>query len=134
MNVIQKLIEKLKPIPGVRYEIRQDAIRVLAPDSNGYEVALLMLPEGGMAVYFAAWHMEFTDENSAVGTFLGGLSDMYCLKVTSGGGVDYRWTILYREPTGWREGSTVVLARHPFFQSQQVRYLLNQLIPSSQQR
>lgn len=134
MNVVGKLVEILKTIPKARYEFREDAVRVLAPDSNGYEVALLLHPEGGMAVYFASWHMEFRDEQSAIGTFLGGLSDMYCIKVTSRGGVDYRWTILYREPTGWRQGSTIGVFRYPLFQSQQVRYLLNQLLPSSQQR
>jgi arylsulfatase A-like enzyme len=100
MNVIEQLIEVLQRNPQVRYEFRADAIWALAPDSSGYEVALLMHPQGYYTVSLATWHMEFTDEHSAIGTFLGGLSDCYRLKVVSRGNADYRWTIQYREGDG----------------------------------
>ncbi len=39
MNVIEHLVAVLERNPQVRYEFRADAIRALAPDSSGYEVA-----------------------------------------------------------------------------------------------
>jgi hypothetical protein len=132
MNIIENLIEILKRNPQVRYEFRADAIRALAPDPSGYEVALLMHNEGYFTVYFATWHMEFTDANSAIGTFLGGLSECYRLKVSSRGNVDYRWTIEYREPDGWRSGSTVGLVRYKFWRRRHIRYLQNRLLPLSE--
>jgi len=87
MNAVQKIVAILKRYPAVRYEFRADAIRALAPDENGYEVALLMDPQPYYTVCLATWHMEFADENSAIGTFLGGLSGAYRLEVTSRGGL-----------------------------------------------
>jgi len=132
MNIIERLVEILKRNPQVRYEFRADAIRALAADSSGYEVALLMHSEGDYSVYLATWHTEFTDENSAIGTFLGGLSECYRLEVSSRGNEDYRWTIQYREPGGWRTGSTVGLLRYKFWRRRQVRYLQNRLLPLSE--
>src|SRR5215831_11314319 len=87
MNAIEKIAAILKQYPGVRYEFRADAIRALAPDENGYEVALLMYPQPQYTVCLATWHMEFTNEDDAIGTFLGGLSEAYRLEVTSRGDV-----------------------------------------------
>ena len=136
MNAIEQIIEVLKQNPQVRYEFRADAIRALAPDSNGYEVALLMHANGSYTVCLATWHMEFTDEYSAVGTFLSGLTDDYRLKVASRGNVDYRWTIQYREPDGWKDGSTVGLLRYKFWRRRRIRYLQNHMVsfPEPQQR
>jgi hypothetical protein len=128
MNVIEQLIEVLKRNPQVRHEFRADAIRALAPDSSGYEVALLMHAQDYYTVYLATWRMEFTDQNSAIGTFLAGLSECYRLKVASRGNLDYRWTIQYREGDGWRNGSTVGLFRYKFWRRRQIRYLQNRLL------
>lgn len=129
MNVIEKIIDVLKQYPQVRYEFRSDAIRALAADGNGYDVALLMQPQSCYTVCLATWHMEFTDENSAIGTFLGGLTEAYRLKVASRGGVDYLWTIQYRESYGWRDGSTVGIFRYKFWRRKKIRYLQNHLLP-----
>jgi hypothetical protein len=72
--------------------------------------------------------MEFADERSAIGTFLGGLSEAYRLRVTSRGNVDYRWMIQYREGDGWINGSTVGIFRYPFWKKKKIRYLQNNLI------
>jgi hypothetical protein len=129
MNVIEQIIDILKQYSGVRYESRSDAIRALAADANGYEVALLMQPQPCYTVCLATWHMEFTDENSAIGTFLGGLTEGYRLKVASRGNVDYRWTIQYRESYGWRDGSTVCVFGYKFWRRKKIRYLQNHLLP-----
>jgi len=128
MSTIEKVIEILKRNPQVRYEFRADAIRALAPNSDGYEVSLLMHAQDLYTVYLATWHMEFADEKSAIGTFLGGLTDGYRLKVVSSGTVDYRWTIQYQEGIGWRDGSTVGLFRDTFGQRKHIRYLQNHLL------
>ncbi len=91
-----------------------------------------MHAEGYYTVCLATWHTEFTDEDSAIGTFLGGLSECYRLKVVSRGKVDYRWTIQYREGEGWRNGSTVGLFRFKFWRRRQIRYLQNRLLPFSE--
>ena len=132
MNAIEKIIEVLKENPQIRYESRSDAIRALAPDSNGYEVALLMHAYGTYTVCLATWHMEFTDEYSAIGTFFGGLSEDYRLKVASRENVDYRWTIQYREPDRWRDGSTVRIFRYKFWRRRHIRYLQNHLVSFSE--
>jgi hypothetical protein len=128
MNAIEKIVEVLKENPQVRYEFRKDAIRALAPDSNGYEVALLMHAENHYTVCLATWHMEFADEYSAVGTFLSGLTEDYRLKVASRGNVDYRWTIQYREGPGWTNGSTVGIFRYKFWRRKRIRYLQNHML------
>ena len=71
MNTIEKVVEIVKEYPAIQYEFRADAVRVLAPDENGYEVALVMHSQAHYTVYLATWHMEFEDEGSAVGKFTG---------------------------------------------------------------
>ncbi len=127
MNVIERIIHILKCYPEVRYEFRSDAIRALAADASGYEVALLMQPQPCYTVCLATWHMEFADENSAIGTFLGGLTEVYRLKVSSRGGRDYRWTIQYRD-YGYSDGSTVVTFNFKFWRRKKIRYLQNHLL------
>lgn len=130
LNIIESIVDMLKKYPEARHEHRSDAIRVLAPNEEGYEVALLIRPEGrGYTVCLATWHMEFADEHSAIGTFLGGLSEAYRLKVASRGNVDYRWTIQYKDANDWIDGSTVGIFSYPFWKRKKVRYLQNNLIP-----
>jgi len=133
MNAIEKIDAILRQYPAVHYEFRADAIRALAPDENGYEVALLMHPQAYYTVCLATWHMEFTDENEAIGTFLGGLSEAYRLEVTSRGGKDYLWRIQYQESYGWRTGSAVGIFRIKFWRRKRVRYLQNHILPLPKQ-
>jgi len=72
--------------------------------------------------------MEFAEERSAIGTFLGGLSEAYRLRVSSRGNVDYRWMIQYREGDGWINGSTVGIFRYPFWKKKKIRYPSKQSI------
>jgi len=129
VKIIETLVDILKPYPNVRHEFRSDAVRVLAPDEEGYEVALLVRSDGGgYTVCLASWHMEFAEERSAIGTFLGGLSEAYRLRVSSRGNVDYRWMIQYREGDGWINGSTVGIFRYPFWKKKKIRYPSKQSI------
>ena len=134
MNAIEKIIAILKQYPDVRYEFRADAIRALALDEKGYEVALLMYPQPQYTVCLATWHMEFTNEDDAIGTFLGGLSEAYRLEVTSRGGVDYLWRIQYWESGGWRSGSAVGIFRQKFWQRKKIRYLQNHIVPLPEEK
>jgi len=134
MNVIQQIVGILNQYPEIRYEFRADAIRVLAPDENGYEVALLVHSGSHYTVCLATWHMEFYDGHDAIGTFLGGLSEAYRLEVTSRGGVDYFWRIQYQETYGWRSGSAVGIFRIRFWQRKKIRYLQNHFLPLPQRR
>jgi hypothetical protein len=129
MNTVERIVEILKAHPKVRYEYRSDAVRVLAADENGYEVALLMHSEGNYTVCLATWHMEFNDEYSAVGTFLGGLTESYRLRVSSRGNEDYLWRIQYQEKGGWRDGSAVGIFNFKFWRREKIRYLQNHLLP-----
>jgi hypothetical protein len=103
MNAIEKIVDILKQYPGIQYEFRADAIRALAPDESGYEVALLMHPQPYYTVCLATWDMEFADEDSAIGTFLGGLTEAYRLEVTVAG----EWTISGESSIGSRTGGGV---------------------------
>jgi len=131
MNVIQQIVDILQQYPEIRYEFRADAIRVLAPHGNGYEVALLTYPQPYYTVCLATWHMEFTDENEAIGTFLGGLSEDYRLEVTSRGGKDYLWRIQYQESYGWRSGSAVGIFQFKFWRRKRIRYLQNHIFATA---
>ena len=134
MNVIQQIVDILNQYPEIRYEFRADRIRVLAPDENGYEVALLVHPGSHYTVCLATWHMEFADRHDAIGTFCGGLSEAYRLEVTSRGGVDYLWRIQYQESYGWRNGSAVGIFRIRFWRRKKIRYLQNHILPLPQRR
>ena len=134
MDAIEKIVAILKQYPGVGYEFRPDAIRALAPNENGYEVALLMYPQPKYTVCLATWHMEFTNENDAIGTFLVGLSEAYRLEVTSRGGVDCLWRIQYREGSGWSSGSAVGSFRIKFWRRKKIRYLQNHILPLPEER
>ena len=134
MNAIQQIVGILNQYPEIRYEFRAHAIRVLAPDESGYEVALLVHPGPNYTVCLATWHMEFVDEYDAIGTFLGGLSEAYRLEVTSRGGSDYLWRIQYQESYGWRSGSAVGIFRVKFWQRKKIRYLQNHILPLPQER
>jgi hypothetical protein len=129
MNVIEQIVDILNQYPAMRYEFRGDAVRVLAPNESGYEVALLVHPGSHYTVCLATWHMEFADSHDAIGTFLGGLSEAYRLEVTSRGGVDYLWRIQYQESYGWRSGSAVGIFRVKFWRRKKIRYLQNHILP-----
>jgi hypothetical protein len=87
-------------------------------------VALLVRPES-YTVCFAFWHEEVSDEQMAMNGFMNGLSDGCRLRVTSRGGVDYRWSLEIREAGGWIGGSTVGIFRYPFWKKKITRYLQN---------
>ncbi len=123
MQAIEKILDFLKQYPFVRYERREDAIRAFPSSEKGFEVALLVTPES--YVCYALWHTEFADEQMAVNAFQNGFSDAVRLRVTSQGGVDYRWRIEFREAGGWISSSAVGIFRYPFWKKKITRYLQN---------
>ena len=125
MDTIEKLIDFLRQYPFIKYQHRQDAIRVFPSSEKGFEVALLVRPDESYTVCFEFWHTEFTDEEMAMHAFKNGLSDAFRLRVSSRGGVDYKWSIEFREAGEWIGGSTVFIFRYPFWKKKMTRYLQN---------
>lgn len=124
MQPIEKLAEFLNQYPFVKYERRENAIRAFPTSEKGFDVTLLVNP-GSYTVCYALWHTEFADEHLAVNAFKNGLSDTRRLRVTSRGGVDYRWRVEFRAAGRWIGGSAVGTSRYPFWKKKMTRYLQN---------
>jgi hypothetical protein len=130
MSAIEKLKDKLKAYPEVKYEETAGEIRVCAANEKGFEVGIVCGDEDECLVSFEGWHEDFrkNQADDAIGCFLWGLTNKVRIKVTSRGGVDYHWTVQHFEEGKWQSCGVVGLLWFPFWRKKTVRYLQNDLI------
>jgi hypothetical protein len=128
MDVIEELAERLKNIPGARYEVEGDSITVLPTSPDGFTVSAVKNGDG-YTVFFNGWHEDFESAEETVTVFGLGLSDECRLREYRRGSFVYRWTVEFLEDGQWEEQSTTGLLLFPFWRRPQMRYLQNGLLP-----
>jgi hypothetical protein len=130
MCSIEKIKQKLKAFPQLKYEETSDGIRVSSEDEKGFEVGLVCGVEDGYYVYYGGWHEQFSKDEAedAIGCFLWGLTDNVRLKVKSRGSFQYHWTVQYFEKGKWTYWGCVGLLWFPFWRKKTIRYFQNNLI------
>ena len=130
MCSIEKLKQRLKAYPQLKYEETSDEIRVSSGNEKGFEVGLMCGVENGYYVYYGGWHEQFSKDEAedAIGCFLWGLTDKVPLKVKLRGSFQYHWTVQRFEKGKWRSWGWVGLFWFPFWRKKKVTYLQNHLI------
>jgi hypothetical protein len=127
MSVIEEVKTKLSKYPDIKYQVGDDYIRVFPASEGGFEVGLMVL-EGEYKVNFEGWHERFEDKDEALNCLAFGLSTECRIKEYRRGGIDYKWTLEYKENEKWIEYGTVSLIFFPFWRKKAIRYLQNTLI------
>ncbi len=128
IEIIEKIKEKLKKYPHVKFEEREGSITVLPFSDDGFEVALYVGKQDAYEVHFNGWHENFSSDSEAFDCFAFGLSEECRLKEYSRGSLPYRWTVEFYRDEEWQEDSTTSLVFFPFWNAKVVRFLQNHLI------
>lgn len=123
-----EVARELAKVPGLRYDVSQQRIRIEPMHDDGFPIELLARDNGEYAVFFAVWHEEFSDEESALDCFFFGLCEDCRLEVTSRGKSDFRWTMQALQAGEWRSYSTTGLLVFPFWRRKGVRFLQNRIL------
>jgi len=133
MSAIDKIKERLKKYPQLKYQIEDKTISIDSKSSKGFTVWLTE-NNPGFTVGFDGWHEEFEHEDEALKCFAFGLSDECRLKVAIRGSKPYSWTVESRDGDQWKEDSKTGLIFVPFWKTKSVEYLSNSIIKSSEPR
>lgn len=126
MDPLAKIREYLKARPHLHFEEGDKYISVKASNKEGFDVSFF--GDGDeYTVSFDGWHQHFerSDIESALDCFGFGLSGKCRLRVSSRGGVDYKWTLEAFEDGKWVSYSTTSLLFFRFWRKKTVRYLSN---------
>jgi hypothetical protein len=128
MNAADKLEEKCKKYPDLKYKKDDSSITVFPADKNGFEVSY-NLNGNTHSVSFLGWHEEFSNEDEALNCFAFGLSNECRLKVSIKGEFQYKWTVEAKDKNGnWSEDSTTGLLLFPFWKKTSTVILQNNFI------
>jgi hypothetical protein len=128
MSTADKIEDKCKKYPDIKYKRDGAAITVFPANSNGFEVSYN--PAGNKHnVSFLGWHEEFSNENEALNCFAFGLSGECRLKISSKGNFPYKWTVEAKDKNGnWSEDSTTGFLVFPFWRKTKHLTLQNNFI------
>ncbi len=129
MSIIDKIKEKLKKYPQLKYKVQGNTITVFPPSSFGFSV-WCEERNGEFTIGFDGFHEEFKNEEDALNFFGFGLSDNCRLKVIIRGETKCSWTLESKEENGWISNSTTGLIFIPFWKKKRVKYLSNSIIKS----
>lgn len=133
MRTIEKIENKLKKHPSVKYALTGDTITFNAMDDTGFSV-WLMERKPGYTVGYDGWHEQFDDEEEALQAFAFGLSDECRLKVIRRGNTDCAWIVEGKDDVGnWSGTSTTGLLFTPFWRKKSIVYRQNRLITQDDQ-
>jgi hypothetical protein len=129
MNTIEKVIDKLKTYPELKYKVDDIAISIEPLDENGFTIWLSIENKDEVIVGFDGDHQHFDSEEEAIECVLWGLSKSCRFRVTSRGKVDYKWSMQNKENDKWVTINTsYVIWLIPFWKKKKVRYLQNKVI------
>lgn len=93
-DIKAELKAMLGEFPAVRVEEEGGAVVASCPGETAFKVALLEEPDE-VTVFLEGYHQHFPRDagREALGLFFMGLSDTCRLKVSSRGGIDYKWIV-----------------------------------------
>lgn len=132
MDTIEKIKERLRDYPDVRYEVGSSSISVLPASNDGFNVGL-EVTQNHYTISFNGWHEDFKTEDEALDCFAFGLSAECRLKECRRGNFAYRWTVESRKNGNWVADSETGLFLFPFWGPKEVRYLQNNIITSDKE-
>lgn len=120
MGVLDKVRDGLRA-RGLRYTEEEGTITVPAGSPGGFAVWITE----SLVVGFEGWHEHFDTEDAALSCLALGLSDQCRMKVTSRGGVAYRWRVERLEDGAWGPVSMTGSLFYPFWRARRVEYRRN---------
>lgn len=128
-SAIEKLINKLKNYPDVKYTYADNLITVEPKDENGFTVSLGI----GHREYIVSsdfWHEHFDkdEEEKALNCFAFMLSDSCRLKIEYKGEKPETWTIESFEDNKWVGDSATGLFNFQVWKPTRIQYLQNDII------
>ena len=128
MNPIAEMEKRLTKYPQVQYTSDATSITVLPATDEGFSLTLTVNSKDSYTVCFEGWHEESADAEEALNLFALGLSTDCRLKEYRRGNFAYKWTMEFKEETGWSEQGTVGLLIFPFWKKPRMRILQNRLL------
>jgi len=127
MSAIQRIVERLKRHPALKYRVADGTVTVEPIAASGFSVTLTE-GTGEWVVSFDRWHHHCASEEEATQYFVFGLTDRCRLKVRYRGSFPYCWTVEERTGDGWQTVSTTALLCCPFWRRMRVEYFHNAVI------
>lgn len=127
-TMFDEILATLGKYSQLRFEKRDNLIRVLPAVREGFEVVIEEVWENHFSVSFDHWHEDFYNLEEATDCFLLGLSNRCRVKVESKGGVPFRWTVEYLDSREWHERSSNSVWTHRFLSAATTAYLQNDLL------
>jgi hypothetical protein len=129
MNTIEKVLEKLKYFPELKYKVEDALLTIVPTNENGFQIWLSIENKDETIVGFEGDHYHINNEDEAIRCFFFGLSDSCRLEVTSRGNFDYKWKMQHNEDGRWKTiNTTGLLWFIPFWKKKTIRYLQNYVI------
>ncbi len=132
-TTIEKVIDKLKKYPDVKYTNTDDSITVDPKDDKGFSVTLGVGPRE-FIVSADFWHEHFDkdEEEKALNCLALLLSDICRLRIEYKGEKPKSWTLESLENGQWIGDSTTGLFNFKFWQPTRTEYFQNGLIKMSE--
>jgi len=127
---IAEIQARLRKYPQARTHITADSAIVFPTSPTGFEVGF-RVGAGTYRVHCWGWHEEFTSSEEALDCFGFALSKACRLKVSTRGGMAYRWELQAEREGRWVGDSVVGLWFFPFWRRLQVTYLQNNLLEAA---
>ncbi len=121
---------RLRKYPHARTDSTAERVVVYPTTPTGFEVDF-QIHMGRYRVHCLGWHEEFPSSEEALNCFGFALSSACRLKLSSRGGMAYRWQLQYRRDSQWVGDSEVGLWFFPFWRSLEVTYLQNNLLEAT---
>ncbi|RYG32480.1 hypothetical protein EON81_20565 [bacterium] len=126
-SFVRRISAVLSAYPEAKVEAEELSIYVLPANDEGFTV-LMFMENDVFSVYYNGWHQEFEDEETAIGTFMTGLTKQVRLIEVRRGGEAYRWTLETQTGDGWWTVSTTSLPYAPFWKRKRPVVLQNSLV------
>jgi hypothetical protein len=129
--MFEELLSILQKYSQIRFERRDNLIRVLASTRDGFEVIIEQIWDNHFSVSYDNWHQDFYNWEDAQDCFLFGLSNRCRLKVQCKDAVPFRWTVERLEEEKWLERSSNSVWNYRFLSAPTTAYLQNDMLSDS---
>jgi hypothetical protein len=123
-NPIDELVERLREHPELRFVSTPSSVKIEAPSSEGFSVALYAATKE-FVVHYDGWHEHFTSGREALDCVAFAYSGECRLAITYRGRVPVKWVVESLEDGTWRADSEVGQFFVPFWFRARVEYRQN---------
>lgn len=126
MAVIERLIQKLKKYPELRFEKTNDSVKIFPLTPDGFEVSIFQ-DSHECIVSFEGWHEHFSSEDEALNCLVWGLTPACRLVISMRGNAAHKWTVQSLEDNQWKDVGTTGLLFFNYFGRKSQKILQNNI-------